>query len=35
MWGGLALAYAVPTLPPSSAIVAIAATIYYATVVLA
>jgi zinc/manganese transport system permease protein len=35
MWGGLALAYAVPTLPPSSAIVAIAAAIYYATVLLA
>ena len=28
MWGGLALAYAVPSLPPSSAIVAIAVGIY-------
>lgn len=35
VWGGLALAYAVPSLPPSSAIVAIAATIYYATVLIA
>ncbi len=35
VWGGLALAYAVPTLPPSSAIVGIAASIYYATAVLA
>jgi zinc/manganese transport system permease protein len=28
MWGGLALAYAVPSLPPSTAIVSIAAAIY-------
>jgi zinc/manganese transport system permease protein len=28
MWGGLVLAYAVPSLPPSSAVVAIAAAIY-------
>lgn len=35
VWGGLALAYAVPSLPPSSAVIAIAATIYYATVLIA
>ncbi|MGA2320991.1 MAG: metal ABC transporter permease [Solirubrobacteraceae bacterium] len=35
MWGGLALAYAVPSLPPSTAIVAIAVSIYYASRVLA
>ncbi len=35
VWGGLALAYAVPSLPPSSAIIAIAATIYYASVLIA
>jgi len=29
MWGGLALAYAVPSLPPSSAVVAIAVALYY------
>ncbi len=29
MWGGLALAYAIPSLPPSTAIVAIAVGIYY------
>ncbi len=29
MWGGLALAYAVPSLPPSSAIVGLAAGVYY------
>jgi zinc/manganese transport system permease protein len=34
-WSGLALAYAVPSLPPSSAIVAIAVCVYYASVVLA
>jgi zinc/manganese transport system permease protein len=28
MWGGLVLAYAVPSLPPSSAVVAVAAAIY-------
>jgi zinc/manganese transport system permease protein len=31
MWGGLALAYAVPSLPPSTAIVAIAVSIYCAS----
>ncbi len=35
VWGGLVLAYAVPSLPPSSAVVAIAATIYYGSVLLA
>ena len=35
MWGGLALAYAVPSLPPSSAIVGIAALTYYGSTVLA
>ncbi len=35
VWGGLALAYALPTLPPSSAIVAIAAAIYYGSVLFA
>jgi zinc/manganese transport system permease protein len=35
MWGGLVLAYAVPSLPPSSAIVAVAVTIYAACAVLA
>lgn len=35
VWGGLALAYAVPSLPPSSAIIAIAATIYYVSVLIA
>ncbi|MCW3067450.1 MAG: transporter [Solirubrobacterales bacterium] len=34
-WGGLALAYAVPSLPPSSAIVGIAVVIFYASTVLA
>lgn len=29
MWGGLALAYAIPSLPPSSAIIGLAASIYY------
>jgi zinc/manganese transport system permease protein len=29
MWGGLALAYAVPSLPPSSAVVVIAVALYY------
>jgi zinc/manganese transport system permease protein len=29
MWGGLALAYAVPSLPPSSAVVAVAVALYY------
>jgi len=35
MWGGLALAYAVPSLPPSSAVVAIAVAVYYGSAVLA
>jgi zinc/manganese transport system permease protein len=35
MWGGLALAYAIPSLPPSSAVVAIAGIVYYASAVLA
>jgi ABC-type Mn2+/Zn2+ transport system permease subunit len=30
MWGGLALAYAVPSLPPSTAVIAIATGIYLA-----
>jgi zinc/manganese transport system permease protein len=34
-WGGLALAYAIPSLPPSSAIVGIAVAIYYAATILA
>ena len=32
-WGGLALAYAIPSLPPSSAIVCIAGAVYYLSVV--
>jgi zinc/manganese transport system permease protein len=35
MWGGLALAYAIPSLPPSTAIVTIAVAIYYASMMLA
>jgi zinc/manganese transport system permease protein len=35
MWGGLALAYAVPSLPPSSAIVALSVVIFYASTILA
>jgi len=35
MWGGLALAYAIPALPPSSAVIALAVGIYYLTSVLA
>jgi len=35
MWGGLALAYAIPSLPPSTAIVTIAVAIYYASLMLA
>jgi len=35
MWGGLALAYAIPALPPSTAIVTIAVGIYYASTALA
>jgi zinc/manganese transport system permease protein len=34
-WAGLALAYAIPSLPPSSAIVAIAVAVYYASTILA
>jgi zinc/manganese transport system permease protein len=34
-WGGLALAYAVPSLPPSSAIVGLAVATYYASTILA
>jgi zinc/manganese transport system permease protein len=33
-WGGLALAYALPSLPPSSAIVAIAVAVYYASTII-
>lgn len=32
-WGGLALAYAIPSLPPSSAIVCIAGAVYYLSMV--
>ncbi len=35
MWGGLVLAYAIPALPPSTAVIAIAVGIYYLTSVLA
>lgn len=35
MWGGLVLAYTVPSLPPSSAIVAVAVTIYASCTVIA
>jgi zinc/manganese transport system permease protein len=35
MWGGLALAYAIPSLPPSTAIVTIAVAIYYASAIAA
>jgi zinc/manganese transport system permease protein len=35
MWGGLALAYAIPSLPPSTAIVALAVAIYYASAIAA
>jgi zinc/manganese transport system permease protein len=34
-WGGLVLAYAVPSLPPSSAIVAIAVAVYYLSTIFA
>jgi zinc/manganese transport system permease protein len=34
MWGGVALAYAVPSLPPSSAIVALSVVIFYASTIL-
>jgi zinc/manganese transport system permease protein len=33
-WGGLALAYAIPALPPSTAIVTIAVAVYYASTIL-
>ncbi|MHB8242913.1 MAG: metal ABC transporter permease [Solirubrobacteraceae bacterium] len=33
MWGGLALAYTVPSLPPSSAVVGIAVAVYYGSAV--
>ena len=29
MWGGLALAYAIPSLPPSSAVIGVAAAVFY------
>ncbi len=35
MWGGVMLAYAIPSLPPSTAIVAIAVALYYGSGVLA
>jgi zinc/manganese transport system permease protein len=35
MWGGVALAYAIPSLPPSTAIVAIAVALYYGSGALA
>jgi zinc/manganese transport system permease protein len=35
MWAGLALSYAIPSLPPSTAIVTIAVAIYYASALLA
>jgi zinc/manganese transport system permease protein len=35
MWGGVTLAYAIPSLPPSTAIVAIAVALYYASGALA
>jgi len=35
VWGGLVLAYAIPSLPPSSAVVAVAAIIYYGSVTIA
>jgi zinc/manganese transport system permease protein len=35
MWGGLALAYAIPSLPPSSAIIGLAAGCYLAAAVIA
>jgi zinc/manganese transport system permease protein len=35
MWGGVTLAYAIPSLPPSTAIVTIAVALYYASGVLA
>jgi len=34
-WGGLALAYMIPSLPPSSAVIGIAGTVYYASRMLA
>jgi zinc/manganese transport system permease protein len=35
VWGGIALAYAIPSLPPSTAIIAIAVALYYASGALA
>jgi zinc/manganese transport system permease protein len=35
MWGGIALAYAIPSLPPSTAIIVIAVALYYASGALA
>jgi hypothetical protein len=35
MWGGLALGYAIPGLPPSTAIVTLAVGIYYASTLVA
>jgi zinc/manganese transport system permease protein len=35
MWGGIALAYAIPSLPPSTAIVTLAVALYYASGALA
>ena len=35
MWGGLALGYAVPGLPPSTAIVALAVGIYSVSTIVA
>jgi hypothetical protein len=35
MWGGLALAYAIPALPPSTAVVILAVAMYYASTALA
>jgi zinc/manganese transport system permease protein len=35
MWGGIALAYAIPSLPPSTAIIAIAVALYYGSGALA
>jgi hypothetical protein len=35
MWGGLALSYAIPSLPPSSAIIGLAAGSYLAAALIA
>jgi zinc/manganese transport system permease protein len=34
MWAGLTLAYAIPSLPPSSAIIGLAAASYFAAAIL-